>query len=201
MTGRNNRMDDLVITKIKRDTTSPTTIVAQNMALVNQANLADFLEGLETSDIYEPNFKRVTLDIESYNSGPYRIRIFLGESLEGAGLVDYNGLDTTEDLMFDGAYSLEPFEVLPLSPWINAKCIGSSVWTVNRHFDITKPVKRWYNHAAAFEGDSNEWTNLNVLVMTNQAASVGSDVHSWITVEYTRSRNNPILSLIPTHER
>jgi hypothetical protein len=172
----------MIVEKVKRDTTSPTTIVAQNMCLVNQANVADFLEGLDSSDHYEPMIVNAMISALCYHSGPGRVRFFLGESHEGATLVDTNGLDTTVDSLMDTAYGAEPYEYIPITPWLNFRCVAGSTWTVNRNINITKYVKKFM--ATSFE-ETAERPNLNLIAITNQGAAVGCDIHTFLTVQWT----------------
>jgi hypothetical protein len=179
---QNQGITPLLINKVKRDATSPTTIVAQNMALVNQANLADFLEGLDSSDHYEPLITKAYVDFECYHSGPGRVRFFIAESFEGATLTDTNGLDTTVDTLMDAAFALEPYEYIPISDWLKFKCVASSCWTVSGRINISKYIKRFMSRS--FESPDDR-PNLNLIAITNQGAAVGSDIVTFLDVTWT----------------
>lgn len=187
--------------KTKRSTSSPTTAIAENQAMTVQEDLSALVLALEPTDATEPKIIRVYVDIATFYGGntPFRQRLFLAESLEGATLTNQNGTDLTVREIMDLAFTSAPFEYIPITDYKLSRCGGVNFWYLTYRVDITKAVRRWYTND--FDSVASNWHNLNLLVLDEQGQTMQTDVTTWTTIVWEKTEDHPTMSLVQTNKR
>lgn len=160
-----------------------TTIAAQNQRLSVLVNLGDWLQNWVTADHEEPNFKRASMKIVMYSSGPFAFKPFMGLALIGATFTDSNFLDQVTPSMFNTAYALKPYTVVDLGRLREAKCTGSNLWTLT----VTLNVKHWLNRYIERNPEETDAdATMNLIGLTSQNASQSVEIYCRLDYDYLK---------------